>query len=119
MRMMTLPTVMLLLVACEPSDDGRGCDEMAAASVTVSVYNQAGAAHAPDKVTYDVDGLGEVDCEALDTNATEFICGWEETGEFTVRVYDGADVYIEELTLELSFDGCHVQGQFVDVTVSG
>lgn len=103
----------LPLAAC---DGGLACDESAAYSVTVSVFDSAGDPYAPDEVTYEVDGSAETSCEPI-SRGTEFLCGIEEIGTFTIRVYDPGLVAEEQLDVDLGPDGCHVDSVFLDITL--
>ena len=93
------------------------CDTSAVASVTVSVFDAAGAPTAPDEVRYSVDGSSESSCESLGGDGSEYVCGWEVDGVFEIIVTTSTGSYTESVTVEMSLDGCHVQGQFVDVIV--
>lgn len=109
--------LLVTAVGCDVLTDGGGCDMSAASSVTVSVVDGSGALAPADDVTYDVDGLGEVGCENFDGVGEEWICGYEETGDFTIRAYVGSDVYTGNITVGMRPDGCHVDSQFIDITV--
>jgi hypothetical protein len=94
------------------------CDSSAFSSVTVSVVDSGGFLVSADDVTYEVDGLDEVSCDPLDGSGQEWVCGYEETGDFLIRVYVGSEVYDASLSVGMRPDGCHVDSQFIDVTVN-
>jgi hypothetical protein len=104
----------LSLVGC---DSMPGCDTSAVGSVTVSVFDSSGAPVAPDSVVYTVDGSAEADCESLGGDGSEYMCGWEVDGVFEIIVMTSTGSFTESVTVEMSLDGCHVQGEFVDVVV--
>lgn len=106
--------VVLNLLGC---DSMPGCDTSAVGSVTVSVFDSSGAPVAPDEVVYTVDGSSESSCESLGGDGSEYVCGWEVDGAFEIIVTAGSGSYIEFVTVDMSMDGCHVQGEFVDVVV--
>ena len=93
------------------------CDNVAVGSVTVSVVDSAGNPVAPESVVYSVDGSEDADCESLGGDGSEFVCGWEEDGEFDISVSTATADYSAQTTVALSLDGCHVQGEFVTVVV--
>jgi hypothetical protein len=93
------------------------CDTAEVASVTVSVFNSAGAPIAPSAVSYSVDGSAESPCESLGGDGSEYVCGWEFDGEFEIIVTTASGSTTESVTVDMSLDGCHVQGEFVDVIV--
>jgi len=102
------------LLAC---DSMPACDTSAVASVTVSVFDSTGTPAAPNAVSYSVDGSSESPCESLGGDGSEFVCGWEVDGDFEIIVTTGSGSYTESVTVDMSLDGCHVQGEFVDVIV--
>lgn len=110
-RLLTILGLVGILAGCESVP----CDESgAASSVTVSVFDASGNAYPPDDVTYSVDGGSERSCDDLG-DGTEFVCGWDETGDFTITVYDGGMTWTEQVEVGSSFDGCHAQSEFVDI----
>lgn len=112
--MRTLVLIPLLaVVGCESTQ----CKVGEVSSVTVSVYDAQGRPLAPDLVTYAVDGEDGGECEALDASGTEFTCGVEETGSFVITVESGGVVFQKAVDVGLADDGCHVSGEFVEVTV--
>ena len=111
MRIFLLSLTLALATACLPP---AGCDDSARSSVTVSIVDASGALYAPERVTYAVDDSDETDCEDLG-DGTEFVCGWEETGRFTIRVYEGENSVSESTSVTLTEDGCHVESVFLEV----
>ena len=102
------------LIGC---DSMPACDLSAVASVTVSVVDSGGTPVAPDSVVYTVDGGFEASCESLGGDNSEYVCGWEVDGVFEIIVTTGSGSYTESVTVSLTPDGCHVQGEFIDVVV--
>lgn len=111
MRILLLAGFIALATACLPQG---ACDDSARSSVTVSVVDAGGALYAPDRVTYSVDDSEESDCEDLG-DGSEFVCGWEEVGRFTIRVYEGDDSVSESTSVDLTEDGCHVDSVFMEI----
>ncbi|MFT5456167.1 MAG: hypothetical protein ACI9K2_002652 [Myxococcota bacterium] len=111
MRMLLLIPV-LAVVGCESTQ----CKVGEVASVTVSVFDAAGDPLAADDVTYTVDGEPGGACDPLDAEGTEFTCGLEEPGTFVITVAAGGGSVEETIDVGMAADGCHVQGEFVDVT---
>lgn len=116
--MRSLPLALLLpLIACDLFDPpGVDCTMMAAASVGVTVTDEAGAPLGDAEVVYSADGGAEQPCE--DFGGGEWVCGWEVQGEVTVTAR--AEGYTEQsasVVVALDADGCHVVQEFVDLAL--
>lgn len=108
---------LLLAAGCDGLGGGLLCDTSAAYSVTVSVFDASGEPYAPDEVVYSVDDGPEQPCDPISAG-TEFLCGLEEVGRFSISVVDdGAVVAEETVHVDLDASGCHVDSQFVDVVL--
>ncbi|TNE85040.1 MAG: hypothetical protein EP330_26925 [Deltaproteobacteria bacterium] len=116
-RAITIAVLLAVAVGCDELPSG-SCDTSAASSVTVSVVDGTGNLTPADDVTYDVDNLGEVGCDPLDADGYEWVCGYEETGEFLILAYVGSSVYDATVSVGMRADGCHVESQFIDITVN-
>ena len=93
------------------------CDNSAVGSVTVSVVDTMGNPVEPQRVVYSVDGSENAACESLGGDNSEFVCGWEVDGAFEITVNTTSGTYQEQVTVGLSLDGCHVQGEFLTIEV--
>ncbi len=105
---------LLAVVGCESTQ----CKVGEVASVTVSVYDASGAPQFADSVTYTVDGEEGGDCEPLDEAGTEFTCGLEEPGDFVITVEVGGIMFNGAVEVGMAADGCHVQGEFLEITAA-
>jgi hypothetical protein len=107
-------TLLLLLAGCDPVGSPTACTEMAAASVSLEVVDETGAAIDAATATYSVDGGSSQPCDELSANA--LVCGWEQEGHLVVTVSaDGFDDAVEEF--DIASDGCHVEGASATVTL--
>lgn len=109
----------LLLTACDSGladDTGTtACTSMATASVTVNVSLPDGSPASGVTVTFNA-GDGAQPCETY--QAGSYVCGWEVAGDLEIHgVLDGYDSF--DATVTVPQDECHVQGQVLDVTLSG
>lgn len=103
----------LLGLALAGSVVGCGCDTSATSSVTVDVVDTTGAAVEGATVTYSVDDGVPNPCELM--AGSSFVCGWEESGDFTITVKHGAETKTATVTVD---DGsCHVDGEVIKVTI--
>lgn len=114
-RILTITATLAVALGCDVLAAG-GCDMSAASSVTVSVVDSAGSLISADDVTYEVDGLAEVSCDPLDGSGQEWVCGYEETGDFLIRAYVGGGVFDASISVGMRPDGCHVDSQFIEIT---
>ncbi len=90
-----------------PSDSGTACTEMAAASVTLTVTDEAGAAFEGASAAWSLDGEDQGACD--DLGGGLFNCGYEANGEITVTVTaEGYETVEQSVVVES--DGCHVIG---------
>ena len=94
-RLLILP---LALFACEAADKGDGglsditCTQEARSSVSISVVDQSGAPLTPESVMFSVNGGDERSADCVDDQCTQWVAGWEETGEFLVTATNEADL---------------------------
>lgn len=108
----------LTLAACDlaPSDSGPICTDIAIASVSLSVVDESGAAVADAEATFTVDGGSKQICE--NTGNGGYACGWEVAGTFEVTVAkEGLESVTEAVVVGMTEDGCHVDGQVLDITL--
>jgi hypothetical protein len=97
------------IFACEP-----GCDDMAVASVVVTIVDQDGTAITDAAVVYNVNGGQDANCE--DGAEGEWICGYEETGQIEVTAAkSGYTSDSDTVTVSLTEDECHVQSQELEL----
>jgi hypothetical protein len=102
-----IPALWLMVFGCNDGDQvGQACNEMAVASVSVTLTDTAGDAIEAGTVTYTVDGGASTACEV--TSSTTFVCGYEKTGHFVV-IAEGPDNLEQSqvVDVELDADGCH------------
>lgn len=123
--------MLLLLLACaEPP----ACTEEAVASVTVNVLDADGAPMPANVVhyylNYDTEaGNQPEDAECINTDCSEWVAGWDQAGTFDVSVvaYDGPQnagpgscswTGQGQATVSEAADGCHVEGQSIDIVLA-
>ena len=94
-----------------------GCDDYAAASVMVTVLDDAGAPVDGAAVDFDVveaDSHGPCD----DLGAGEYVCGYEVSGALTISVVaEGFEPQELEVEVSLTEDECHVETVSETVTL--
>lgn len=89
-----------------------GCDAMAVGSVTVRVYDPEGLPVRRATVEWRRDGSAYAPCDGMPAPG-EWVCGWEEAGELTVRVR--AEGYATfEGTVTVPQGECHVEAQLLE-----
>ena len=88
------------------------CTEEARSSVTVEVVDASGAPVLDATVTYSVGGAAAKACENTLMNGS-YVCGYEETGDFTITVTRGAETKTQTLTV--TADECHVIGKNIQI----
>jgi len=99
---------------------GYACTDLMVYSVSVSVVDATGAPYVPEDVTYSVDGGPETSCEPGFgvEYAHHFACGFDEPGDFVIRVYDAGAVVAEEaVEVRQTFDRCHVEPVELEIEV--
>jgi hypothetical protein len=102
------------LAGCGP--EAVTCDEYAAASVTVTVIDSYGGGVAGPVVTWTSDGSAAEPCEPI---GNTFACGWEVAGDITVTASArGYDTVEQTVTVGMTDDECHVEGQLVTLTLN-
>ncbi|MEY3214532.1 MAG: hypothetical protein RIT28_5013 [Pseudomonadota bacterium] len=86
-----------------------GCDDYAAASVVVTVLDEAGAPVEGAALDFDVveaDSHGPCD----EVGAGEYVCGYEISGAMTISVVaEGFEPQELEVEVSLTDDECHVE----------
>ena len=92
-------------------DDDGVCSTEARASVSISVVDESGASFTPEGVVFSVDGGEERVADCVDAHCTQWVAGWEETGEFLVTALGAYGETSANAVVELTDDGCHVVGQ--------
>lgn len=101
--------------ACEPTDEGPVCDDLAAVSVTVTVDDDAGQPVDDAVVTFTVDGGLTQRCQSNGDGSYQ--CGIELSGDFVISVVrTGFAPQTAAVTVEA--DECHVIGETVAVTLA-
>lgn len=116
--------LLLVLVACAPSDEGVPCAEYAASSVTLSVVGPDGAPLVATITATDADGQ-QVEVQCADggdaETCTEWSVGWEVDGEITIEASadDGCNTGTGSVVVDvpLTEDECHVVTQTATLTV--
>ena len=124
--------MLLLLLAC--AEPPTACSEEAVASVTVRVLDADGVPVTADLVhyylNYDTEaGNQPVDAECTSADCSEWVAGWDQQGTFDVSVvaYDGPQNEGPgscswsghgQATVSEAADGCHVEGQSIDVVLT-
>ncbi len=123
-----LALALMAATGCDPTNTETGdtsavdCTASAAGSVNVSIVDQDGAALVPETVSYTVDGGDALDADCVGDPCTEYVAGWEVSGEITVTatyyrehekdpLCSYEDSASETVTVEMTADGCHVQPQ--------
>lgn len=110
-----MPSFLVFLLSCADNIDLEACDTSAAASVNVSLVDEAGAALSSASVTYTVDDGGETACESMG-NAGSWACGWEVAGHFVITA--ASDGYVEQTEeVDVAQGECHVESQSVTMTM--
>lgn len=90
-----------------------GCDMMAVGSVTVRVADPEGTPVRRATVEWRRDGREYAPCDGMPAPG-EWVCGWEEAGDITVRV--SAEGYATvERTVTVPQGECHVEPQLLEV----
>lgn len=98
--------------ACAPLEPE--CTAMAAASVNMTVQDEASAPIADADATYSVDGAEAEPCEHM--VGGDYVCGWERAGSFEIRVQrEGFAEAVEQV--EVKAGECHVEGVQLTVTL--
>lgn len=91
------------------------CTTEARSSVTVTVVDANGAPVNDAALEYSVDGGPKKECTVLGINASEYVCGFEEDGHFTITATSGT--LTGTATADVVADECHVIGQTVKLTL--
>lgn len=105
-----------ILPACLLDKEEVACTTLAAASVSLTVVDDAGVPIPDATVTYAVDGVDKGACEAWPSGG--WVCGFEQTGHFVVTVAsEGFVTGTAEADLVMDADGCHVVGQAIEVAL--
>ncbi len=117
-----LVAIALFTLAACGDDNGTGdttgtnCSLEARSSVTVKVVDAAGAAVTDATVTFSVDGAAAQNCELFPVGS-DYVCGYEIEGDFTITVTKGADTKTQNVTVGKTADGCHVEGKTITITL--
>lgn len=111
----------------ETGETGTICTEIAVSSVVVSVVDPSGNPTVAESVSWSVDGSAPQPAECLEEPCTEWIAGWEVTGEVTVtgRYYEvledtacwAEDEDTQTVTVPLDEEGCHPVTQHVTLVL--
>ncbi len=111
-RIPLVAAVFAALVACEPEEVN--CDLMAAASVSLTVVDEAGDVIPGATATYSDDGAAPIACD--DFGQSGLVCGYEVAGDLLIRAeapgYEAAEQTVTVLAGE-----CHVIGEAVTLTL--
>lgn len=91
------------------------CTTEARSSVTVTVVDANGAPVNDAALEYSVDGGAKKECIVPGINASEYVCGFEEEGHFTITATSG--ILTGTATADVVADECHVIGQTVKLTL--
>jgi hypothetical protein len=119
-RFLTLTATMITLgggFACVPTDD-QACTDIAIASATVTVTDDAGAPIADATVEWSVDGVTWAACDEGGA-AGAYRCGWEQAGELRIRASAAGYVAGEgDVSVPMDDQNCHVVGQSLTLTLA-
>jgi hypothetical protein len=109
----------LLLGGCDlvgPGGGGTACAEYAASSVTVNLIDESGAPIADATLSFSVDGGASQSCESFGDGT--YVCGWEQAGSIAITAErEGFRSTTETVEVGMTEDGCHVEGQVLDITL--
>jgi hypothetical protein len=100
-----------------PIGDGEACTDLAAVSVTATVEDAAGDPVDDADVVFTVDGgPDETACNFLSDG--QYACGTEVEGEIAVTARkDGFITDTDDTIVGLTADGCHVDGEELDLVL--
>ena len=112
-----LLTVLSLLFACEPKEEGSICSSDIRSSIILTVEDQDGNPVDNADISYTVDGVEGTFIEAWSSG--QYVLGEEEAGDFIVDIYaeistdDPCCQEVGTATLEFTIEEneCHVETQ--------
>ncbi|MED5373881.1 MAG: hypothetical protein VX899_22875 [Myxococcota bacterium] len=103
----------LTLAAC--ARGGLVCTDDLRSSLSVTLLDADGEP-IDGPVQYAVDGGEAESCDQIGDVVGEYVCGWEQPGEFVITASAEGHLETEEtLTIEMTEDGCHVDGQTLEI----
>jgi len=115
MRLLMAIAIVAIITSLAGCDfGGQACTDLAAASVTLVVIDETGAAITDADASYSVDGADSQPCETFDS--TSYVCGWEASGSIEVTVTKAGYQDAVE-TVEVGADECHVIGETLEITL--
>jgi hypothetical protein len=105
------------VIACLPGPVA--CTEEARSSVQVTVVDADGNAPTNPAVTFQPAGGQESPCDSFGEASNEFTCGFEVSGDITIRATaDGLQGAEQVVNVGETADGCHVETEQITITLS-
>jgi len=117
--------VTMIVIGCanDSIDDGGqvACTEEARSSVTLDVVDENSDPLTDATVTFTIDGGSTEEAECFDSSTngcSDYVLAYEQAGVFNIAVSkDGYITAEESITVGMTDDGCHVDGQVVTITL--